>query len=111
MIEEQQILRSTLNNQVINFTLQALQQLLTFPAMLKGPALSNTARSQNQVGWIIEGPNAVYACTSIKSSAQKGLLPVCRVVVEIVHNTRLCNEVLSQQVTAQNYYQSAKGQH
>ena len=82
--------------------------------MLNGPALSNTARSQNHVGWIMEGPNAVYACTiiihqlhnTLTSSVQKKLLPVCRVVVEIVHNTRLCIEVLSQLVTVQNNYQS-----
>jgi len=93
------------------YKLQAVYQLLTFPAMLNGPALSNTARSQNQVGWIMEGPKAVYACTIVKHHPiQKGILPVCRVAVEIVHNTRLCIEVLSQLATVQNNYQSTKGQ-
>jgi len=40
--------------------------------------------------------------TRYSSSSLKGLLPVCRAVVEIVHNTRLCIEVLNQLAAVQN---------
>ena len=49
MIEEQKVLRSALHhNYNISYTVSVVT--LTFSATLNGPALSNTALSQNHVG-------------------------------------------------------------
>lgn len=54
-----------------------MQPVLTLPASENGPTLSNRALEQNQVGWMILGPNAVYTYTAERDNHKE----VCACVV------------------------------